>query len=149
MKTARTLSFYFTGRLWEWHRPKLLCVGDGSARLGPGRWVLSAAHVIVSVARAQTALLCPCLRPSDGWQRLLTAGNEEARGEPGGQISRETLFSPSYLRLQKAPQGNIKPACRNVPSGLIVFTRLGKRWPIGEVCFRGCVWEAQLCVSRV
>lgn len=66
--------------------------------LRPGRWVLSAAHVMVSVARTQTGLLCPCLGPSDGWQRLLPGGNEEAKGKHAGPDLNlnKILFSPTY-----------------------------------------------------
>ena len=120
------------GHLHAWHRTKLWCVSSGSALLGPGRWVLSAAHVMVSVASAQTVLLCRCLGPSDGWQRLLSGGNEEARGEPGGQIFERNSCSPSYLRLRKsakcsATAGRRWPACCDSPTRLIVLTRFGKR----------------------
>lgn len=60
-----------------------------------GKCVLSAAHVMVSVARAQTELLYPCLDPSDRWQRLLTGGSEEFRGEPEGHMfSKSPVLTP-------------------------------------------------------
>jgi len=128
MQSLLLILYPFISWLRKAYRTKLLSVSNGSALLGPGRRVLSAAHVMVSVARTQTVLLCPCLGLCDGWQRLLSGGNEEARGEPGARVLAKPCSRPLTFGSESAKYSTIA-AGPKVPADLHVTTV-----PRGSLC---------------